>query len=124
MGGYGKDSRFANYTAQVSGLVFAQGSSWDHSYERCSVQRDVLGSENQAATVVITRTGPARLFSAPLTIQGCVRANVSSKWAVEYGMRSSRPMHHHESVLRAPLEDVEEANRNRFRSWEDPVMAS
>ena len=108
MGGSGKGSHFANYTAQISGLVFAQGSSWDHSCERCSVQRDVLGSKNQAATVVITRTGPARIFSTPLTIQGCVRANVSSKWAVEYGMRSSRPMHHHRSVLRTTVEDVEE----------------
>ncbi|KAI9568061.1 hypothetical protein HD554DRAFT_2039155 [Boletus coccyginus] len=46
-----KDPPITNYTAQVSGLAFTQGS------------------EDQAVTVVITRTGPARTFTAPLTDQ-------------------------------------------------------
>ncbi|KAF8551405.1 hypothetical protein OG21DRAFT_287686 [Imleria badia] len=91
-----KDSPI-NYTAQVSDLVFTEGS------------------ENQVVTVVITRTGPARTFTAPLTIQACVQTTHSSKWAVEYGMRGSGLLRSPGYVLRSTPEDVQAREKMRHR---------
>ena len=82
----------------------------------CSgAQGELSGSEDQVATVVITRTGPARTFTAPLTVRGCVEPTLSSRWGVEYDMPSSKPMHRPSYVLRSTVEDVEEAKRSRWK---------
>ncbi|KAG6379611.1 hypothetical protein JVT61DRAFT_10119 [Boletus reticuloceps] len=75
-------------TRRISSLVFTEGS------------------DDQVVTIVITRTGPARIFTAPLMVRICVEPTFSSKWAVEPGY-----------VLRSTLEDVQDAKRN---SWRPP----
>ena len=79
-------------------------------------QGELSGSEDQVVTVVITRTGPARTFTAPLTIRGCLESTLSSRWAVEYDMPSTEPVRRPRRILRSTLEDVEDANRNRWRA--------
>ncbi|KAF8122560.1 hypothetical protein EV363DRAFT_1554195 [Boletus edulis] len=101
----GEYSPITNYTAQISSLVFIEGS------------------DDQVVTIVITRTGPARIFTAPLTVRGCVEPTFSSKWAVEYDITipDSQPMHRPGYVLRSRLEDVQDAKRN---SWGHPCSFS
>ena len=57
--------------------------------------------------MIITRTGPARAFIAPLTIQACIETTHSSKWAVEYGMRGSGLLRSPGYVLRSTPEDLQ-----------------
>ncbi|KAF8122559.1 hypothetical protein EV363DRAFT_1456389 [Boletus edulis] len=101
----GEYSPGTNYTARISGLVFTEGS------------------DDQVVTIVITRTGPARIFTAPLTVRGCVEPTFSSKWAVEYDitMSGSHSMHRPGYVLRSTLEDVQDAEQN---SWGYPCFFS
>jgi hypothetical protein len=83
----------------------------------CSgTQGELLGSEDQVVTVVITRTGPARTFTAPLAIRGCVDPTQSSRWAVEHDMLRPEPVHRSTRILRSMVEDVEDAKRNRWKA--------
>ncbi|KAF8434604.1 hypothetical protein L210DRAFT_3649099 [Boletus edulis BED1] len=95
----GEYSPVTNYTAQISSLVFTEGS------------------DDQVATIVITRTGPARIFTAPLTVRGCVEPTFSSKWAVEYDITipNSQPMHRPRYVLRSTPENVQDRKLNSWR---------
>ncbi|KIJ63027.1 hypothetical protein HYDPIDRAFT_168634 [Hydnomerulius pinastri MD-312] len=89
-----ESSPMANYTVEistVSGLSFAQGSN------------------NQAVTVVVHRTGLARNFVEPLGLSVVLAPNLTTKWAAEYTVDPSlqsvqKPKH----LLRATSEDFKD----------------
>ncbi|KAG8216386.1 hypothetical protein J3R82DRAFT_6490 [Butyriboletus roseoflavus] len=76
----------------------------------------VAGTKSHAVTAVVTRTGLARTFSAPLKVFLCVIQDSSPKWASEYDMSDFNSGHRTPaSVLRAtPLADGDKA---RFNMW-------
>ncbi|KAG8216388.1 hypothetical protein J3R82DRAFT_6492 [Butyriboletus roseoflavus] len=75
----------------------------------------VAGTKSHAVTAVVTRTGLARTFSAPLDVSAFVTPNSSPRWAAGFDMLDVNPAHVYTpaSVLRA----TPGSDNARFNMW-------